>query len=61
MKITISDWYGEEYSATVKNGANGDEISETFDRLMVLMGFTTDIRCSDGGHYELKYVSEEEE
>lgn len=60
MKITISDFYGEEYSVTIKNGSTGDQISEAFDRLLVLMGFSTDIRCSDGGHFEIKYVSEAE-
>lgn len=61
MRITISDHYGEEYSATISSDSTGEEIQEVFDRLMVLMGFTNDIHCADGGHYEVKYVTEEEE
>lgn len=59
MRITISDHYGEEYSATISNDSTSEEVQEIFDRLMVLMGFANNIRCSDGGHYEITYVDEE--
>lgn len=61
MRITVSDFYGHEYSVTVDNESTAPELQEVFDRLLVQMGFPNDICCSDGGHYELKYVGEEVE
>lgn len=60
MKITI-ETYGNTYSATLGNDSNSSEAQETFDRLLIQAGYSNDIRCADGGHYELKYVSEDEE
>lgn len=61
MKITISDHYDEEYSATISNDSTSEEVLEMFERMLVLAGYSNDIHCADGGHYEVKYVPEEEE
>lgn len=59
MKITI-EAYGNTYSATLSDASSAYEAQEVFDRLLIQVGYASDIRCSDGGHFELTYKDENE-
>lgn len=60
MKITLSH-YDKIYTVDgLPEDLTAGEVRETFDRLLVQAGYPVNINCADGGHFELKYIDEDE-
>ena len=59
-KITL-ECYDTKYTIeNIPNDSTAQEMQEIFDRLLVQAGYSMDIRCADGGRYEITYKEEDE-
>lgn len=59
MKITLEN-YGNVHTTTLSEDSSYNDAQEAFDRLLIQAGYSNDIRCADGGHFELEYKEDDD-